>query len=74
MTKNICKIWLLTTLKNIAEPCKPFGIAPFGNLVNAFSIAAVLAGGNPIVFAIRLIEDKARAPEFVVGQAWIEVL
>ena len=41
---------------------------------DAFSILAVPSGGNPIAFATGSLEDEASAPEFVVGQAWIEVL
>ena len=67
MTKNLCKIWLLTAIENIGEPGKPLGIAPFGDLVNAFSIAAMLAGTNTLILAVELIKDNASAPEFVVG-------
>jgi hypothetical protein len=38
VTKNVRKIWLLTTIENLGEACKPFVIASSGKPVNALSI------------------------------------
>jgi hypothetical protein len=74
VTKNVRKIRLLTTIENIGEACKPFGIASSGKLVNALSACAGPFGDTPIVFSTALSEHEARAPEFVMGQGWIKVL